>query len=64
MGCAAAAVHGGTRITLEATHDHTLPALVEGDRHRVAQVRCRWRCRCQRRVAVLSAASDAFLARI
>ena len=41
MGCAAAAAHGGTRINLEAAHHHALPALVEGDRHRVAQVRCR-----------------------
>jgi hypothetical protein len=40
-GCAAAAARGGTRIMLEAARDDALPVLVEGDQHRVAQVRVR-----------------------
>ncbi len=38
-GCAAAVARGGTHITLESARDDSLPVLVEGDRHRVAQVR-------------------------
>jgi hypothetical protein len=53
-GCAAAAARGGTRITLESAPDDALPALVEGDRHRVAQVRF-----C---IACTRAAADCFSA--
>jgi hypothetical protein len=53
-GCAAAAARGGARITLEAAHDDALrTAVVEGDRHRVAQVRACVRhdcCAASRRV--------------